>query len=70
MPGTVYSCSASTWRRSWGGITWTSLLSARTDVSSMPATTPPADVRRPTAIATASSSSSSSGGSAAPAWSW
>ena len=48
----------------------TTLPSARTEVSSMPATMPPAAACRPTTIATASSSSSSSGGIAAPACSW
>ena len=62
--------SASIRRRSRGGITWTTFASARTDVSSMPATAPAAAARSPTAIATASSSSSSSGGSAAPACNW
>jgi len=44
-----------------------SLLSAWTDVSSIPAMALVAAIRMPTAIATASSSSSSSGGSVAPA---
>ena len=46
------------------------LVSAWTEVSSMPLTAPDAAVRSPTAIATASSSSSSSGGSEPPARSW
>jgi hypothetical protein len=64
---TVAVCNALTrWRRR-DGRTCSSLASARTEVSWMPVTLPPAAVRNPTATATASSSSSSSGGSAAPA---
>ncbi len=54
--------SARTRRRRCAGRTCSSLTSARTAASSMPATDAPAAVRRPTAIAIASSSSSSSGG--------
>ena len=56
-------------RRRWAGSTCSSFTSARTDVSSIPATDARAAVRRPTAMAIASSSSSSSGGIAVPAWS-
>ena len=49
------------------GSTCSSFTSARTEVSSIPATEPPAAVRSPTAMAIASSSSSSSGGIAVPA---
>jgi hypothetical protein len=64
---TVDEPSALTRRRSRDGSTCSSFVSARTEVSSMPAIVPFAAVRRPTATATASSSSSSSGGIAAPA---
>ena len=53
--------------RSREGSTCCSFASARTEVSSMPATEPLAAVRRPIATATASSSSSSSGGRLPPA---
>ena len=63
-PGdSVCDFRASIRRRSRGGISEITLVSAWTDVSSSPPTEPAAAVRRPTAIATASSSSSSSGGS-------
>lgn len=65
--GTVCSCSAPTRWRSLDGRTCSSLASARSEVSSMPVTPPPAAVRSTTATATASSSSSSSGGIRAPA---
>ena len=66
----VWERSASIWRRSRGGISAMTLVSAWTEVSSMPLTAPDAAVRSPTAIATASSSSRSSGGSEPPARSW
>ena len=70
-PGdSVCDFRASIRRRSRGGISAITLVSACTDVSSSPPTDPAAAVRRPTAIATASSSSSSSGGSEPPARSW
>ncbi len=68
--GVVWAPSAWTRRRSLVGRICSSFVSARTDVSSMPAIVPFAAVRSPTATATASSSSSSSGGSSAPAPSW
>jgi hypothetical protein len=49
-----------------GRVCW-SLVSARSEVSSIPVTVPAAAARSPTATATASSSSSSSGGIAEPA---
>jgi hypothetical protein len=67
---TVAVRNASTRRRSRGGITGTTLASARTDASATPATPLCAAACRPTANATASSSSSTSGGIAAPAASW
>jgi len=61
-------CTAWTRRRSRSGSTCSSLASARSEVSSMPATPPlAAAVRNPTVTATASSSSSNSGGSEVPA---
>ncbi len=60
--GTVTDCRALTRWRSRAGSTCSSLASARSEVSSMPAMRPCAAVRSPTATATASSSSSSSGG--------
>ena len=67
---TVTVCRALTRVRSRGGSTCSSLVSALTELSSMPVMEPPAAVRRPTATATASSSSKSSGGILAPAPSW
>ena len=70
-PGdSVWLATASIWRRSRGGIRDSTLESACTDQSSIPATAPAAAVRSPTAIATASSSSSRIGGSDPPARSW
>ena len=66
---TVADWSASIRRRSRGGISPTTLVSACSE-DSAPSTALAAAVRSPTAIATASSSSSSSGGSDAPARSW
>ena len=65
--GTVTEPSALMRRRSREGITRSSFASARTEVSSIPATPTRVAVRSPTATATASSSSSSSGGISAPA---
>ncbi|WP_342774439.1 hypothetical protein [Actinocorallia herbida] len=56
--GTVLDPSAWTRCRSRAGSTRSSFASARTKVSSIPATVPPAAVLSPTATATASSSSS------------
>ena len=63
---TVYVWSAFIRRRNREGRSCSSLASARREVSSMPATVPPAAVRSAIATATASSSSSRSGGSSAP----
>lgn len=52
--------------RSRAGSTRCSFASARTELSSMPATLPPAAVTSPVATAIASSSSSSSGGRFVP----
>ena len=69
QPGSVAVAarSALTRRRRCDGRICSSFTSARTAVSSIPATDAPAAARSPTAIATASSSSSSSGGIAVPA---
>ena len=67
---TMAELSVSTWWRSREGSTWSSLASARTEVSAMPVIAPTAAVRSPTATATASSSSSSKGGRQAPTPNW
>ncbi len=59
--------SAVTRRRRCDGSTCSSFSSARTEVSSIPATEVEAALERPTATATVSSSSSTSGGIAVPA---
>ncbi len=62
------AANASIRRRSRDGITWTTLLSARTEDSSIPITVPAWMAEwSPTPMATASSSSRSRGGSTAPA---
>src|ERR1022692_721524 len=64
---TIAPCRAATRWRSRAGSTCSTLVSARSDASSIPVTLPVALACRPSVTATASSSSSSSGGSDAPA---